>query len=103
LPPEPPTPSEPDLSGFVKVVAQGFLSGPGPLKAADRCNSVGTEAPGVGFADQVVITPGNLTEEVVYSAAVTSADHIAYQACYTGAGEVNIGADVRYMVLRVQE
>jgi hypothetical protein len=101
--PRPPTPKEPDLSGFARVVAQGYLTGPGPLKPADRCNSVGTEAPGVGPADQVVVTPGSLTEEVVYSAAVTSPDHIAYQACYTGSGEVFIGADVSYMVLRAQE
>jgi hypothetical protein len=102
-PSTPSEPSEPDLTGFVKVVAQGYLTGPGPLSAADRCNSVGTEAPGVGFGDQVLITPGQLNEEVVYTAAVTSADQIAYQACYTGSGSVpSIGADVRYMVLRTQ-
>jgi hypothetical protein len=109
LPPAPSTPSvpagpgEPDLSGFAKVLAKGFLTGPGPLKAADRCNSVGTEVPGVNFADQVVIAPGSLTEEVTYEATVTGLDHIAYQACYTGSGEVFIGADVHYMVLRTQE
>lgn len=99
-PAPPAAPSEPDLSGFAEVVAQGYLTGPGPLKAADRCNSVGTEIAGVGFGDQVLITPGGLTEEVVYTAAVTDVGKIAYQACYTGSGEVNIGADVRYMVLR---
>ncbi|MGN6816093.1 MAG: hypothetical protein ACTHK3_08410 [Solirubrobacterales bacterium] len=85
------------------MIAQGYLTGPGPLKPADRCNSVGTEIPGVGFGDRVVIAPGSLTEEVVYSAAVTSPDHIAYQACYTGSGELFIGADAHYMVLRMQE
>lgn len=101
-PSTPSTPSEPDLSAFPKVVGSGYLSGPGPLSAADRCNSVQVEVPGADFNDAVVITPGNLTEEVVYSGAVIGADHIAYQACYTGSGSVNIGADVRYMVLRAQ-
>lgn len=97
-----PEPKEPDLGGYAKVVAQGYLAGPGPLGNVDRCNSVGTEVPGVGFGDMVVIRPGGLTEEVSYTAAVTGVDQIAYQACYTGTPTVNIGADVRYMVLRPQ-
>lgn len=101
-PSTPLTPAEPDLSDFPEVVARGYLTGPGPLGTVNRCNSVGVDVPGVGFADQVVITPGTLTEEVVYTGAVTAPDHIAYQACYTGSGSVSIGADVRYMVLRAQ-
>jgi hypothetical protein len=101
--PAPTPPPATDLTGFVKVVGQGFLTGPGPLNTSDRCNSVGTEVPGVIFSDQVVITPGSLTEEVTYNAVVTGLDQIAYQACFTGsAGSVNIGADVRYTVLRTQ-
>ncbi|HEX2265397.1 MAG TPA: hypothetical protein VHH14_03855 [Solirubrobacterales bacterium] len=101
--PTPPTPPGFDPSGYAKVVARGFLTGPGPLWSGNRCNAVSTEVPGVTFADQVVISPGSLTEEVVYTAAITDLGQIAYQACYTGSAEVNIGGDVRYMVLRMQE
>ena len=99
-PPAQPAPPAPDLSAYPEVIKRGSLTGPGPLWSGNRCNGVGTTVPGVGFGDQVLITPGTLTEEVVYTAAVTGIDQIAYQACYTGSAEVNIGADVRYMVLR---
>lgn len=100
--PATPAAPAPDLSGFPEVVGSGYISGPGPLSAADRCNGVQTEVPGAGFNNVVVVTPGSLTEEVVYTGVVISEDHIAYQACYTGSGSVNIGADVHFMVLRAQ-
>lgn len=102
-PSTPTTPSEPDLSGFPEVAGSGYISGPGPLTAADRCNGVQTEVPGAGFNNVVVVSPSVLSEEVVYTGAVISENHIAYQACYTGSGSVNIGADVHYMVLRAQQ
>lgn len=104
-PPAPPAPPAPevDLSGFAKVVARGYLSGVGPLFNGDRCNSVGTSVPGVQFGDYVVLTPGSLTEDVVFTGAVNT-DSVSYQACYTAAsGEVKLNGDVRYMVLRMQE
>lgn len=98
--PSQPAPEKPDLSGFARVVGSGFIAGPGPLNTADRCNSVMTSVPGASFADTVVLSPTGLTEEVVYTAAV-SVDTVTYQACYTGSGSVNIGGDVRFMVLEV--
>ncbi len=102
-PPAQPTPPPTDLSGYAKVVARGYLSGVGPLFNGDRCNSVGTSVPGVQFGDYVVLTPGSLIEDVVFTGAVNT-DSVSYQACYTAAsGEVKLNGDVRYMVLRMQE
>jgi hypothetical protein len=101
-PPAPPAP-EVDLNGFAKVVARGYLSGVGPLFNGDRCNSVGTSVPGVQFGDYVVLTPGSLVEDVVFTGAVNT-DSVTYQACFTAAsGEVKLNGDVRYMVLRMQQ
>lgn len=98
-----PVVQEADLSGYVKVVAQGFLTGAGPLSAADRCNSVGAGAsPGVQFGDHVIITATSLNEDVVFTGTVGN-ESVSYQACYTGSGSVNLGGDVRYVVLRATE
>jgi hypothetical protein len=99
-PPSQPNPPAPDLSGYAEVIARGFITGPGPLWSGNRCNGVSAEVPGAGLGDLVVANPGSLTEDVVYTATVTEPGKIAYQACYTGSAEVNIGGDVRYMVLR---
>ena len=97
-----PAPEKPNLEFFAKVVARGFISGAGPLSAADRCNSVETPADGTNFGDQVVIAPTSLPEDVVFTGTV-GVDKVTYQACYTGAGSVSINGDVRYMVLRTNE
>jgi len=100
--PVPPTPPATDLSGYAKVVAQGYITGPGPLSTADRCNSVGTPAPGVQFNDTVIIAPTALYEDVVFTATI-NADTVAYMACFTApTGSINIGGDVHYTVLRAQ-
>lgn len=101
--PTPPTPPATDLSGLARVVARGYIAGPGPLSPGDRCNSVGAGAvPGVSFGDLVVLTPGSLNEEVVFTGTVGN-EAVSYMACYTGSASVNLGGDVRYMVLRMQE
>jgi len=97
-----PEPEKTNLEFFAKVVSRGYISGVGPLSAADRCNGVMTPADGVKFGDQVVITPGSLPEEVVFTGTV-GVDSVTYQACYTGAGSVSLNGDVRYMVLRTNE
>jgi len=103
LPPEKPDPPAPSLKGFAKVIAKGYIAGAGPLGTADRCNSVNAGAvPGVQFGDVVVISPTSLNEEVVFTGTAGS-ESVAYQACYTGSGSVNLSGDVFYMVLRVQE
>lgn len=95
-------PEKPNLEFFARVVARGFIAGAGPLSAADRCNSVETPADGTNFGDQVVIAPTSLPEDVVFTGTV-GVDKVTYQACYTGAGNVSINGDVRYMVLRTNE
>ena len=96
-------PEKPDLSGFARVVARGFIAGAGPLSPADRCNSVmTTTVEGASFGDQVVIAPTGLYEEVVFTGTVAE-DTVTYQACYTGSGSVSINGDVRFMVLRMTE
>lgn len=98
----PPAP-ETDLSGYVKVVAQGFIAGAGPLTSGDRCNSVSAGAsPNVKFGDHVIITPTSLNEDVVFTGTAGN-ESVAYQACYTGPTNVNLGGDVRYVVLRATE
>jgi len=97
-----PAPEKPNLEFFARVVARGFIAGAGPLSAADRCNSVMTPADGTNFGDQVVIAPTSLPEDVVFTGTV-GVDSVTYQACYTGAGNVSLNGDVRYMVLRTNE
>lgn len=96
-------PEKTDLTGYVKVVAQGFIAGAGPLNPSDRCNSVSPgAAPDVKFGDHVIITPGALNEDVVFTGTAGN-ESLAYQACYTGTTSVNLGGDVRYVVLRATE
>lgn len=92
---------ESTLAGLPRVVAQGFIGGVGPLGTSTRCKSIVTDAAGVKISDQVVITPGSLTAEVVFT-GVAGTDTVTYQACYTGSSGVNLAGDVRYLVLRGQ-
>ena len=50
----------------------------------------------------MVLTPGSLNEEVVFTGTVGD-EAVTYMACYTGSASVFLGGDVRYMVLRMQE
>lgn len=95
-----PVVNETDLTGYVKVVEQGFIAGAGPLTTGDRCNSVTPgPTPNVKFGDHVIVTPGAVIEDVTFTATAGN-ESVAYQACYTGTTSVNLGGDVRYVVLR---
>jgi hypothetical protein len=48
-----------------------------------------------------VLSPITLYEDVVFTGTV-SGDFVSYQACYTGATSINIGGDVRFLLLRVR-
>lgn len=55
-------------------------------------------SPGAQFGDHVIITLGALHEEVVFTGTAGN-ESVSCQACYTGSGSVNLGGDVRYVVL----
>lgn len=98
-----PVVNETDLTGYVKVVEEGFIAGAGPLTGSDRCNSVTPgPTPNVKFGDHVIITPTSLNEDVVFTGTAGN-ESVAYQACYTGPTNVTLGGDVFYVVLRAAE
>lgn len=97
-----PAPEKPDLSGLAQVVVDSYLPGAGPLSPADRCNGVMGDYPAVALSDKVLLSPGSLPDEVVFTAMVGDGT-VTYKACYFGSGSVNLGGDVRFMVLRATE